>query len=339
MKIMPFLFVMMLVLTLVFGCGDNKKDPTPAPDDGTEWEVFKFGFDRLNVRCITIDQQGRKWIGTEGQGVIVFDDQRNTWTQYLEPGGFIHDIHIANDGVVWVGTEFSGLRRFDGTTWTYVSGLPDWEIPVVTTDHDGNVWAGTWRGGLAKFDGQAWAVYDTTNSQIPSNRILSLLVDPVNTLWIGTRPVSIDDYGHVAGGGLTTFDGSSWLVYNTDNSGLPHNSVSCLTMDHANRKWMGTPEGVAIFDGQNWTVYDNTQFGLYSDGVVAISIDDSNNKWIAVHVGGFVKFDDITWTSYDPIDYNTGSGLVEALCFENQTGKLWIGSYGSGLATFKESDK
>lgn len=138
------------------------------------------------MRCIAIDQQGHKWLGTEGRGVIEFDDTANSWITHFEPGGFIWDIHVAVDGTVWVGSEFSGLSKFDGTTWTHISGLPDWEVRAVTTDQDGTVWAGTYRAGLARYDGHTWAVFDTTNSDIPSNWVSALAVDDENTLWVGS---------------------------------------------------------------------------------------------------------------------------------------------------------
>ena len=42
--------------------------------------------------------------------------------------------------------------------------------------------------GLAKFDGTNWTVYDTTNSGLPDNAVVSLAIDG-SDIWIGTIEV------------------------------------------------------------------------------------------------------------------------------------------------------
>ena len=41
-------------------------------------------------------------------------------------------------------------------------------------------------------------------------------------------------------GGLAKFDGTTWTVYNTSNSGLPDNYVSSIAIDGSGNKWIGT---------------------------------------------------------------------------------------------------
>jgi ligand-binding sensor domain-containing protein len=45
---------------------------------------------------------------------------------------------------------------------------------------------------------------------------------------------------NIWGGGLAKFDGSSWTVYNSSNSGLPSNSVYAIAIDGEGNKWIGT---------------------------------------------------------------------------------------------------
>ncbi|MFQ6066176.1 MAG: two-component regulator propeller domain-containing protein, partial [bacterium] len=39
------------------------------------------------------------------------------------------------------------------------------------------------------------------------------------------------------------FDGETWTVYDTDNSGLPYDSVYALAIDQQGNKWIGTDGG------------------------------------------------------------------------------------------------
>jgi hypothetical protein len=48
--------------------------------------------------------------------------------------------------------------------------------------------------------------------------------------------------------GLGRFDGDRWQVYNTENSGLPHNEVNSMDIDRAGNLWIGTEEGLAVFN-------------------------------------------------------------------------------------------
>jgi ligand-binding sensor domain-containing protein len=93
-------------------------------------------------------------------------------------------------------------------------------------------------------------------------------------LWIGT-----------AEGGLAKFDGETWTVYNTDNSGLPDNAVQALTFDPQGTLWVGTQGALAQFDGQNWIVYNTDNSELPDNWVWSIAIDAHGNKWIGTGGG------------------------------------------------------
>jgi len=50
------------------------------------------------------------------------------------------------------------------------------------------------------------------------------------------------------GGGLASFDGTNWTVYDTSNSGLPHEHVYSIAIDGNGNKWIGTNGGLAVFN-------------------------------------------------------------------------------------------
>jgi hypothetical protein len=58
-----------------------------------------------------------------------------------------------------------------------------------------------------------WMVYDTTNSEIPFNLVWTLTIDKNDMKWMGTLTSN-----HGPARGLTRFDGTNWITYNTENS-------------------------------------------------------------------------------------------------------------------------
>ncbi len=57
-----------------------------------------------------------------------------------------------------------------------------------------------------KFDGSAFTYFDTSNSNICSNKIRALAIDENDILWMGTYD-----------GGVSKYDGTQWTNYNTVN--------------------------------------------------------------------------------------------------------------------------
>jgi len=137
--------------------------------------------------------------------------------------------------------------------------------------------------------------------------------------------------------GSAESDGENWTVYNTANSGLPHDPVQAVATDAQGNIWAATRKGLAQFDGVNWTVYTTDNSGLPSDTVWAIVIDEQGDKWVGTS-GGLAELDGTTWTVYD----TTNSGLpvngVWSLAIDEQ-GTKWIATLDhNGLAEFDGTD-
>jgi hypothetical protein len=73
-----------------------------------------------------------------------------------------------------------------------------------------------------------WIIYDTTNSNVPSNTIQDIVVDQLNRKWISFYE-----------SGILKIDSSSWTVYNTSNSNIPSNYFNTINSDNASNFWAG----------------------------------------------------------------------------------------------------
>ena len=83
---------------------------------------------------------------------------------------------IEQGDFIWAGSD-QGLIRFDKTTrhlqyWNKTnSGLPQNSVSALAPDNDGGLWIGFRAYGLAHFDGSTWMTVNSTNSDLPDDRI------------------------------------------------------------------------------------------------------------------------------------------------------------------------
>src|SRR5262245_61683893 len=123
---------------------------------------------------------------------------------------------------------------------------------VVRVHPNGNAWVGFRKVGVGIFDGSSWTMYDSLNSSLPANNVLSLAFIG-NDAWIGTT------------NGLAKFDGVTWTVFDTANSGLLRNKVVRLFADGTDL-WIAFESGLQHFDGISWTTFTQSS-GLANDTV------------------------------------------------------------------------
>jgi ligand-binding sensor domain-containing protein len=139
-----------------------------------------------------------------------------------------------------------------------------------------------------------------------------------------------------------------WVIYTTNNSGLPSNLVGGILIDSNNVKWITTDNGLAKLQGNTWTVYDTLNSGLPQNHCYGIVLDKKNKMWMTCPIKGLVKYDGINWTVYnnentglpvnwsghvnvddDDIKWFAGHGLFKY----NDTNWIYYNTNNSGLPT------
>ncbi|MBK7030703.1 MAG: T9SS type A sorting domain-containing protein [Bacteroidales bacterium] len=288
-----------------------------------EWIVFNSmnsGLGDNEVRSLSIDSNGIKWIGTVNDAVYTFDG--NTWNHYNSANSFVFDDYILCISTnatnnKWIGTRSGGMSEYDGTQWYFWdethSDIPD--DKVYDIQFEGTVkWVATMHG-LARFDGTNWTTWNTSNSAIPAEEIRAIAMDGSGNKWIATwggglakfdgstwtvfdksnSPIP-DDYCislfydgtffwiGTSGNGLAKFDGTNWEIFTAENSGIPSNFVF-NTKKEGSKLWFATGAGLALLDGTTWTIFNPSNSGLPGQYTKDIEIDASGNKWIATDQG------------------------------------------------------
>ncbi|MFZ1517423.1 MAG: two-component regulator propeller domain-containing protein [Ignavibacteriaceae bacterium] len=171
-----------------------------------------------------------------------------------------------------------------------------------------------------------WIIYDTTNSNVPSNTINDIVVDQLNRKWISFYEA-----------GIIKIDSTAWTLYNTSNSNIPTNSFSTINIDNEFNFWGGIGNLLTKFDGTNWFVYGIPDSTPPGHSISSIVFDSLNNVWFLKNLNSpigsphyLMKFrDDSVWETHLTLELANGH---RQLLLNNQS--FWIGD-GEGLYLFE----
>lgn len=307
-----------------------------------EWIIFNRNNSPLpsnSIFALKADLSGNKWIGTLDSGLVKFDGKN--WTIYNIkranfPSNTIYSIAIDNLNNKWVASG-NGLIKLNESIEHNNFNIPV-DFLCVAIDKLNNKWIGTGNpilqqgAGLIKFDGTIPAIFNKSNSNIPSDFVFSIAIDSDNKKWIGTNS------------GLAIFDDNNWTIFNKSNSQLPSDFIFFIYIDRKNNKWIGTgygliplsTGGLVKYDGTNWIVYNSSNSNLPSNFVTCAAEDKAGNLWFGTWDKGLVKYNGSSWTSYNTSNSQLPNNTVMTL-FIDESDNKWIGTYGGGLAVFREN--
>ena len=194
-----------------------------GPKDISSNEIF----------CIKKDSRGNVWIGTNGNGVNMYDpksgvfqrfDKDNTETgrDKLSLNGFIRAIEEDSFGNIWVGSNGTGIAVY-------------------------NPWSKTFR------------VLNQINSNLPMDNVLSIYADRNRNVWVG-----------VAGGGLCLYDhNTNKFISYAEPDGLSNGMIYAIQEDDSGKLWISTNKGISSFDPgsrkfKNYFYYNGLQQSTFS---------------------------------------------------------------------------
>jgi ligand-binding sensor domain-containing protein len=219
--------------------------------------------------------------------------------------------------------------------------------------------------GFSQVVSATWETFNMTNSPMPDNTVRCLLVDNMNTLWIGTdnglahlshdsweifneansglsdnyvRALAVDQNNAIwvgsTLGGIQKFDGSTWTNFNTNTSGIPDNFIKTISIDLHGNKWVGTAEGLSWFNDTTWTTWTTANSPLLTNNISSVGIGEQNEKYIGTINGGLVYMD--ADTNFTGIWYILNSGVPDNSALKVQIdslGKPWYAGSAGGLWT------
>jgi hypothetical protein len=157
-------------------------------------------------------------------------------------------------------------------------------------------------------------------------------VDAQNNIWITFGNRKLDFTTLKSNIGLAKFNGISWSTWNTSNSSIPTNALTCLAIKDTTI-WIGSSSGLIKKSGETFTVFNQSNSGIVSDSVTAVATYQTS-IWVGT-TNGISKYNGSTWTTYSSPTHNLADNRINAI-FIDKTGKLWVGT-NQGLSTFSNN--
>ncbi|MFN8283219.1 MAG: two-component regulator propeller domain-containing protein [Chitinophagales bacterium] len=236
-------------------------------------------------------------------GIIEFSASDNTM---IAPDGMqnfrISSADLDASGNAWLTNAYSSsspliCRKSDGTyTYFNSSYLAGALVKSILVDDNNQIWIGkeSGDGGIVvlnygndiddKSDDQYFLLAAGRGlGNLPSNNVISMAKDKDGVLWLGTsRGIAIVS----CSGYVTDYacEAEQICIDRNDGSGFCDNLledeiINCITVDAANRKWIGTFNGLfqVSADGEKTLHYFNeTNSPLLSNNVRSVTINPQN---------------------------------------------------------------
>ena len=323
--------------------------------DGARFHLFAHentpAFKENSVFCLLVAHDGRLWIGTDGSGLIEW--QNGVFHAYPVAQGqtadFVRALAEDHTGLLWVATD-------DGLFWAKNGrleradkplGLPVFNVHAVLEDRSGRIWVGGSRLYSLK-DGQSHEYSLPGNDS--KNKVKSFLQTSDGVIWVGTvgglyrLPLGQDRFEPLPGVSSTirslreTPSGELWAgsigggIFRIRGnrvtrlkapSPLISNTVLSIFADSDRDLWLGTQAGMMRLSRTPVRVLALSEVADSDFGTVALDTDGS--LWAAsnqlVHVqGGHAA----------PVRFPELGDVRVRNVLRSYDGSLWVGTDGGG---------
>lgn len=319
----------MLVLAVILGACSAAAN---SPSEPVVWTTYVPDVSQKLI-SLTIDRAGVKWVGTEGDGVLVLSANNQEWMPMSSPGrteaNTVTDIVVDADGNLWIATlvGVAVVSPEGQTTATYTAGadLPSASVQDVALDAARNPWFASWGGGVSHLDrasGQ-WTHYTSADGLL-DDRVATIRVDQDGNKWFGTQ-IGVSRLGP---------DGA-WTNYGPA-AGFGQAAVWAMVGDIDGSLWCATQgTGVVVLNaqGENAGAY-TTANGLPDNTVNDVLIDTGGNKWFATNNGLARLSSDGSTLGVFTTAHGLGSNVVTELSLD-PAGNVWAATYGGGLSVYQ----
>jgi signal transduction histidine kinase/ligand-binding sensor domain-containing protein/DNA-binding response OmpR family regulator len=291
------------------------------------------------TRVIRQDKSGKIWIGTDNNGVFLFDKKANTLNNFKNilgdnnslPINIVREIQLLNGNEVWIGTR-DGLSIYNIKDKTFKnfrndiydsSSLSHNSIRSILKDKTGNIWIGTYAGGVNLFT-LSNNMFSSIREKIGnkngiSYRIVSSIINGDNqSILVGTE-----------GGGLNYIDKNQSEFKNIrlseGNTDVSANTIKSLLKD-GDDIWIGAFKGLFAF---------NTKSNILkrlptpeNKGIYTLE-KTKEGVWMGTNGAGmFLRKPDGTYRVFKNDNNNSESlcGNSITKIYKNNLGHLWIGT-------------
>jgi len=310
------------------------------------------------IKSIFTDKKGSVWIGSYYDGISIWDESNNNFTNLNQNSGssaLSYDVvsSLAADANknIYIGTEGAGITVFDSKTGMTSkinsadsNGISFNNIKSLCLSDSGILWIGSFTEGLAAYDIKSKRF---VNEKIDINLKKIVKESGVYVIkkgrkndifWIGTF-----------GKGLIRYDSSNktYQIIGNDNYSdnfLTNNRVRTLLLDKKDNLWIGTQSGLNVinlndFDNKTYHIkhyfFDNKL--LSGDDILSLFQDKKGKIWIGTKAKGLYDFDGINFHKINIKKDDSNVSAIHSIS-EDDSNNLWMSS-NYGIIKYNLSNK
>ncbi len=299
----------------------------------------------------------RIWIGTEGDGLFLYDMVNDQVKVYKHDqnnpnsisSNFVRSLCYDNNYRLWVGT-FVGLNIYNDIKDEFIhyynnineeGSLSQNSIRSIYKDNEGGIWFGTFYGGVNYYHplrSQFEHIHYIRGVNSLSDNVVScMLVDSSDKIWIGTNDK-----------GLNLYDPHTKLfryfqAEEMNPAALSGNNVKSLLLDKKGNLYIGTHDGGLNRMNMNTKVLQHIPVKDKSGGAINVySLIEDNQGciWVGTLNGIILYWPDtnksLPLDDVIPSAKNIDKRIMSL--FKDSYGKIWIGTE-NGLAVFSSQTK
>ena len=325
-----------------WGGGINFISSEPSWFSTIEYSPIPDNNNSLNNKIassLCIDKEGRLWVGTDGGGINVFESNKRTAIYKKETGALLsNSVQTAfrdSKDNLWFGTFEGSISFYSPYTKTFrlitPMGKTNLDVRTFHEDERHHIWIGCSQG-IFVYDSDKMKViqhYDTSNSELHSKLIRSIIQDEKGRLWIGTF-----------GDGLGIYTPDLHLIRRfVQRDGFCSNTINQIYQDKEKRMWVATGDGLVCFnssDDKNYKTYQRKE-GLINTFIQAITEDRLGNIWFSTNKGlGCYVTKKARFHYYGHSDNIPAGNFMRGSVTQSAKGSIYFGSI-NGVCCFTPS--
>lgn len=234
-----------------------------------------------SVKSVTQDKEGRIWLGTEREGLLVIDPMNRSIARLTTDednerslsNDHICTLYTDNTGMVWIGTQHRGVSYHHKSIYKFNLDYVG-EVTSVSEDTERDcLWLGTNGSGLLKRDNASGTLTAYTReggSALSGNVVNTTLVSQDGGVYVATYR-----------GGLDHFDGSRFTHLHFADS--IKGTITSLAEDPDGNLWVGfMGGGLRIYNPKTGSIMPLTveRSKLVSDYVTCLALGRERNMLV-----------------------------------------------------------
>jgi len=319
------------------------------------------------IRSSLIDRTNKIWIGTDGNGLVVYDSEKNQAKHYPgTPGdpsqltrGAIYSLYEDQEGNIWIGTYVAGLNKMVPQKQNFglfvsnpaiKNGLSHSCVTSFCEDSEKKIWIGTDGGGLNCFD-PATGKFTHIKKDLADkdgltvNVVMALYCDPEDNIWIGTYNGGLNIYNQ------KTKKFRHYRFNADDTTTISSDHPWGFVRDRWGNMWVATVNyGLNLMKpGESkfirYGIANSATSGfiqLMSDALTHMFIDSKDRLWIGSEWGlEMVELANVDFSKPKPElvfkhflqsdSVNSISDNRISYINEDRLGNIWVGTKGGGI--------